>query len=92
MDYRLLWILVRLMKDEKVAEAKFRHPHILQCAFCGIFHPLIKMMAEAPDINYFILVAEAKIFRNVSPPFASATNLFKGILVISIFATAISNA
>ena len=62
MDYRLLWILVRLMKDEKVAEAKFRHPHILQCAFCGIFHPLIKMMAEAHGINYFILVAEAKFF------------------------------
>ena len=49
-------------------------------------------MAEAHGINYFILVAEAKIFGNVPPPFASATNLFKGTLVISIIASAITNA
>ena len=42
------------------AEANFWHPHFLQCEFYGNFHPLIKMMAEAYGINYFILVAAAK--------------------------------
>ena len=45
-----------------MAEANFWHPHFLQYGFYGIFHPLIKMMAEAHSITYFILMAEAKIF------------------------------
>ena len=49
-------------------------------------------MAEAHGMNYFILVEEAKNFGNGPPPFASATDLFKGILFFSIIASAISNA